>query len=584
RMGGWGSDAVSTLRIGYAWGMSFLAPLCIASALFAGPQEQEWGVHDMERPLPPRVEGAKALELPAPEGATVLFDGKNLDLWQHHDGSAPKWQVKDGYFEVKGGSGDLRTKKAFGDVHLHLEWRVPKSEEGKTGQAFGNSGVFLMNTYEIQVLETSTNRTYADGMAGAMYGQYPPMVNAGAGPGEWNSYDIYFQSPRFENGQVNRPAWVTVFHNGYVIHEGRRYLGATTHKRRASYSSHGNALPLRLQDHGDPVQFRNIWVRPLPWSIDNWGQPHYVDNGMPSEVLVKEQSRFNDIAGDLRKHVERITAIHPRPDGAHPSGMQMASSCIASELTSMGYEVHSQTFLAEGRPYRNLIVRIGSDKGPLTVIGAHYDVCDSSPGADDNASGVAVLLELAKHISHQRILASTEIKTPLELVFYALEEPPYFRTKDMGSAHHAKALKAAGTEVRGMISLEMLGYYDETEGSQEYPIPAMAALYPKAGNFLALVGRPEDQAWITHWNTAMGQSMSLPLETLAAPREVEGVDFSDHQNYWDAGFTAMMLTDTAHLRNPHYHKMTDTADTLNYDHMADIVSGVLAAIRALDKK
>jgi Zn-dependent M28 family amino/carboxypeptidase len=153
----------------------------------------------------------------------------------------------------------------------------------------------------------------------------------------------------------------------------------------------------------------------------------------------------------------------------------------------------------------------------------------------------------------------------------------------MGSAHHAKALKAAGTDVRGMISLEMLGYYDDAEGSQEYPIPAMAEIYPKAGNFLALVGRPEDQAWITHVNTALSANMKLPLETLAAPRELEGVDFSDHLNYWDAGFTAMMLTDTAHLRNPHYHEKSDTADTLNYDNMAEIVNGLRAVIFALDK-
>ncbi|MFT4649489.1 MAG: hypothetical protein ACI9X4_002729, partial [Glaciecola sp.] len=506
-------------------------------------------------------------ELPAPEDATVLFDGTDLAQWQHGDGADPRWEIKDGYFQAKGGAGDLQTKAVFRDQHLHLEWRVPKSEKGKEGQGFGNSGVFLMGAYEIQVLETSTNRTYADGMAGAMYGQYPPMVNAGAGPGEWNSYDIFFQAPRFDGDELRSPAWITVFHNGHVIHERQEYLGATTHKRRAAYSPHSGQLPLRLQDHGDPVQFRNIWVRPLPIQLSS-------EDGIHRIYHLEAKDRMK---GRLSEYVRMLSIIKPRPDGANPTGMQIASSYIATKLAGMGYKVRSQTFFAEGQSFRNVIVRVGSDEGPLTVVGAHYDVCDSSPGADDNASGVAVLMELARQ------LKASPPKSPIELVFYALEEPPYFRTEDMGSAHHAKALKAAGTEVRGMISLEMLGYYDEAEGSQSYPIPAMAKLYPSAGNFLALVGRPEDQAWLTHMNNAMSATMDLPLETLAAPRQLEGVDFSDHLNYWDAGFTAMMLTDTAHLRNPNYHEMSDTADTLNYAHMADIVGGVLAALRALDK-
>ena len=543
--------------------MSILLSLCILTALSAAPQEFEWGVHDMERPLPPRIEGALALSLPAPKGATVLFDGTDLAQWQHGDGSDARWEMMDGYFQAKGGTGDLQTRIKLRDQHLHLEWRVPKSEGMKEGQASGNSGVFLMSTYEVQVLETSTSRTYADGMAGALYGQFPPMVNVGAGPGNWNSYDIFFRAPRFSEDKLTSPAWITVFHNGHVIHEHQALLGPTVHKRRAKYSPHAAELPLKLQDHGDPVHFRNIWVRPLPIQLTAWNP----NNLYPTELK-------NRLMQQLTRHVIKLSGITPRPDGAHPSGMQIASSYIVTRLERMGYEVQSQTFYAQGKPYRNVIARVGPEGGLLTVVGAHYDVCDSSPGADDNASGVAVLLELAQ------ALKESPIESAVELVFYALEEPPYFRTADMGSAHHAKALKAAGTKVRGMISLEMLGYYDDTQGSQSYPIPAMKDLFPSAGNFLALVGRPADQKWLSHVGQAMSGMMGLPLETLAAPRQVRGVDFSDHQNYWDAGFPAMMITDTAHLRNPNYHQMSDTADTLNYGHMAEIVGGLLATLKA----
>ncbi len=544
--------------------MSILATLCILTALSAAPQENQWSVHDMERPLPPRIEGASALNLPAPDDATVLFDGSNLDQWQHGDGSEPRWEMMDGYFQAKGGAGDLQTKVKLRDQHLHLEWRVPESQGKKKGQASGNSGVFLMSKYEVQVLETSITRTYADGMAGALYGQYPPKVNVGAGIGKWNSYDIFFQAPRFSEDKLTSPAWVTVFHNGHVIHEHRVLLGPTVHKRRAKYTPHADQLPLKLQDHGDPVHYRNIWVRPLPSQLDST-KPYF---------RAFNKGNWNQVAADLSAHVKELSSITPSRDSAHPAGMQIASTYIATRLKAIGYEVRSQTFDAQGKTFRNVIVRVGPEEGPVTVVGAHYDVCDSGPGADDNASGVAALLELASQLKYN------PPKSPVELAFYALEEPPHFRTEEMGSAHHAKSLKAAGTKVRGMISLEMLGYYDETEGSQEYPIPAMAELYPSAGNFIALVARPADQAWLRHVSTAMASAMELPLETLAAPREVPGVDFSDHQNFWDLDYPAMMITDTAHLRNPHYHQMSDLPDTLDYEKMAEIVGGLMATLTA----
>ncbi|MCA9000427.1 MAG: M28 family peptidase, partial [Planctomycetes bacterium] len=322
-------------------------------------------------------------------------------------------------------------------------------------------------------------------------------------------------------------------------------------------------------------QFRNIWVRPLPSQLTHWPKPPFpIFNGSGGG---EEATHFlgDSTERRLRDHVKMLCSIDPPREGGSISGMQIASAYIATQLMEMGCTVTSQEFPVQDRIYRNLTVRLGPSEGPLTVVGAHYDVCDSTPGADDNASGVAVLLELARElrIAHPR--------SPIELVFYALEEPPYFHTEHMGSAHHAKALKAAGTNVRGMIALEMLGYYSEEEGSQKYPIPAMAELYPSAGNFLALVGRPEDQTWIAQVQKAMTADETLPVETLAAPRTVEGVDFSDHASYWDAGFPAVMLTDTAHLRNPNYHELTDTPETLNYENMERIVGGLETLLRGL---
>jgi hypothetical protein len=194
----------------------------------------------------------------------VLFDGSSLDAWEHPDGSAPSWTVEDGaYVEVTPGSGPLRTKEGFGDVQLHIEWMVPKSVEGE-GQSRGNSGAYLMGTYEVQVLDSHENPTYADGQAAALYGQYPPLVNATRPQGEWQVYDIIFRRPHFdEDGSVVTPARVTIYHNGVLVQDGVKLTGPTTHQDRPPYEQHAARLPLRLQGHGNPVRFRNVWVRDL---------------------------------------------------------------------------------------------------------------------------------------------------------------------------------------------------------------------------------------------------------------------------------------------------------------------------------
>jgi len=224
-----------------------------------------WDVHDEERPAPPVVDPGPAPSEPAspPSDAVVLFDGGSLDAWEQPDGDPPGWTVEDDYFAVNPGSGSIQTKEGFGDVQLHVEWMVPSSVDGE-GQDRGNSGVFLMGTYEVQVLDSYENETYPDGHAAAVYGQYPPRANAMRPPGEWQTYDIIFRRPRFDDdGSVVRPARMTVYHNGVLVQDHVTLTGPTAYKDRPPYASHDARRPLSLQDHGSPVRFRNIWVREL---------------------------------------------------------------------------------------------------------------------------------------------------------------------------------------------------------------------------------------------------------------------------------------------------------------------------------
>ena len=201
------------------------------------------------------------------QGWKPLFNGSDLSGWRGYKGApAPtKWRVEDGAIVLgaEGGGGDLVTAQEFGDAQLHIEWMTPMPPVGE-GQDRSNSGVFFMTKYEVQVLDSWENVTYADGQAGAVYGQYPPLVNASLPPGTWQSYDIVFRRPRFDNaGKVTQPARLTVFHNGVLVQQNVALLGPTSHRVRAPYEAHADRLPISLQDHGHPVRFRNIWIRPL---------------------------------------------------------------------------------------------------------------------------------------------------------------------------------------------------------------------------------------------------------------------------------------------------------------------------------
>ncbi len=227
-----------------------------------------WRIHDLHRPAPAVIVPASGStqEEPGnpPSDAVVLFDGSSLAAWESVRGGDAGWELCNGdSMRVVGGTGDIRTREHFGSCQLHVEWSAPTVIKADS-QGRGNSGVFLIGLYEIQVLDSYDNPTYADGLAGAIYGQFPPLVNACAPPGEWNIFDVVFETPQYEGGQLKSPATMTVFHNGVLIHLRQVMQGPTKHRDLASYATpHGPKGPLVLQDHGDPVRFRNVWIREL---------------------------------------------------------------------------------------------------------------------------------------------------------------------------------------------------------------------------------------------------------------------------------------------------------------------------------
>ena len=229
-----------------------------------------WRVHDFDRPLPPVVTpGSTAAE--APSDAIVLFDGTNLDEWtgcvstnkkkSYNPRGEALWKVENGYMEITP-TGALVSKRKFGDCQIHLEWAAPEPGKGAS-QGRGNSGVYIMGLYEVQILDCYENTSYADGMTAALYGQHPPLANACRPPGEWQTYDIIFTAPRFDGDKVVSPACVTVFHNGVVVQNHAEYLGPSGYKKLPAYKPHEEKGAIQLQDHNNPVRFRNIWVREL---------------------------------------------------------------------------------------------------------------------------------------------------------------------------------------------------------------------------------------------------------------------------------------------------------------------------------
>ncbi len=241
----------------------FFLSLIVAIAMIGSLTAQNWPpeLTEVWEPEPRKVTPGEVIVQP-PSDAIVLFDGTNLDQWEHGDGSAAQWIVADAAMTVKPGTGDLQTKQEFGSVQLHIEFRTPAEVKGE-GQGRGNSGLFLQNRYELQVLDSYENRTYSNGQAGSIYKQTMPLVNASRGPGEWQSYDIIYKEPVFNDDGIKvSPAMITVLHNGVLIQNNTEIKGTTPYIGLPKNIAHGDG-PLKLQDHSNPTSFRNIWIREL---------------------------------------------------------------------------------------------------------------------------------------------------------------------------------------------------------------------------------------------------------------------------------------------------------------------------------
>lgn len=290
-------------------------------------------------------------------------------------------------------------------------------------------------------------------------------------------------------------------------------------------------------------------------------------------------------ASKLEAHVRMLSEeLHPRCFD-HQENLDRVVRYIEKHFAAAGGRVSIQTFLVDGVEYHNVIASFGPEEGPVIVVGAHYDSYGEAswgaalytPGADDNASGVAGLLELAD------LFGRHPPKKQVQLVAYCLEEPPFFGSQQMGSAFHATTLHKDGKDVSAMISLEMIGFFSDSEGSQTYPVDVMGLLYPKKGNFIGVVGRFQDMFLTRTVKAAMLGASDLPVYSMSAVPLIPGIDFSDHRNYWPYGSEAVMITDTAFYRNFAYHTLKDTADRLDYDRMAKVVQGAFAAINVLAK-
>jgi len=279
--------------------------LLMVTALSAAP-DPNWLGHDRERPLPPVVNPgtASTQDQPGvpPSDATVLFDGKDLSAWVAMDGSPTKWIVKDGALECVPGSGYVRSLQSFGDCQLHVEWATPTTVKGDS-QGRGNSGVFFgYDRYEIQVLDSYENKTYADGSAASIYGQYPPLVNATRPPGQWQTYDLIWTAPRFDaDGKLLSKAYVTVIHNGVLVQNHVEFTGPDPWIGRPPYKAHPERLPIAFQDHGNPVRFRNIWVREL-------GNHRHQEFMLPVALL-------DTYVGDYPRGKNETLKVRRLPDG-----------------------------------------------------------------------------------------------------------------------------------------------------------------------------------------------------------------------------------------------------------------------------
>jgi hypothetical protein len=274
----------------------------------------------------------------------------------------------------------------------------------------------------------------------------------------------------------------------------------------------------------------------------------------------------------LRQHLVFLTTTPQPRNYQHPAVLDSVAAYIARSFRAAGaHEVGPQPYAVRGQTYQNVLGSFGPKDGPRLIIGAHYDVCGNQPGADDNGTGVAALLELARLLGQQPALPYR-----IDLVAYTLEEPPFFRTRNMGSYVHAAALKAAGVPVRGMVALEMLGYYDDRRHTQQYPIGPLKLIYGSRGNYVTVAQKFGNGRFGRRFARHYRQVATLPVKRFKAPAWLPGIDFSDHLNYWKFGYPAVLLTDTAFYRNHSYHEATDTLARLDMRRLGLAVDALLA--------
>jgi len=284
-----------------------------------------------------------------------------------------------------------------------------------------------------------------------------------------------------------------------------------------------------------------------------------------------------ELRAGLARHVEALGGVIGERNVLCPGGLRAAAAHISATLSSLGYEVREQTFRCQGEEVANLEAELtGHGHGSeIVVVGAHYDTVPGSPGANDNGTGVAAMLEVA------RLLRREAPGRTLRLVAFVNEEPPHFQTEEMGSLVYARRCRERREQVVGMLSLETIGFYSDRPGSQLYPVPPLGLLYPDRGNFIGLLGNLRSRALVRRLTATFRRATSFPIEGVALPALIPGVGWSDHWAFWHCGYPAVMVTDTAPFRYPHYHSPTDTPDKVDFDRAAQVVAGILAAIRDL---
>ena len=280
----------------------------------------------------------------------------------------------------------------------------------------------------------------------------------------------------------------------------------------------------------------------------------------------------------LYKDVEFLCNIRPYRNYKNLDSLEKASNYISEEFSVLGYQPVEQKWEAEGNEYKNIIASYHEEKEQRLIIGAHYDVNGDQEGADDNASAVAGLLETARLISENQ----PELEYGIDFVAFNLEELPFFTTEKMGSFIHARSLHDSGVNVRGMICLEMIGYFSDKPGSQKFPSEEVARMYPDTGNYIVVVGIEKCRAFNEQVHGLMKALGEVAVERIDFPDSNELAARSDQRNYWKFGYDAVMINDTSFMRNPHYHQASDTIDTLNFDKMTGVVSSCYHAIIHLD--